>query len=111
MRVIIQQADASYLSRSPARSVGGVITYFDDAANPTIENGIIHAISFIIDVVVTFTGEAEYCAAFIAAQQGVWIRNIAIALGHLQPSIPLLCDNEFAIGLGNNTIKQNRSKS
>jgi hypothetical protein len=110
MHVIIQ-ADASYLSRSRARSVAGAIIYFGDADNPTVENGMIHAISSIIDVVVASAGEAEYGAGFIAAQQGVWIRNIAIAMGHKQPSTPLLCDNEFAIGLGNDTIKQKRSKS
>jgi hypothetical protein len=103
---VIIQADASYLSRSWARSVAGVISYFGDADNPTVENGMIHAISSIIDVVVASAGEAAYGAAFIAAQQGVWIRNIAIAMGHPQPSTLLLCDNEFAIGLGNDTIKQ-----
>ena len=110
MHVIIQ-ADASYLSRSKARSVAGVIIYFGDADNPTIENGMIHAISAIIDVVVASAGEAEYGAAFIAAQQGVWIRTTATAMGHPQPPTPLLCDNEFAIGLGNDIIKQKRSKS
>jgi hypothetical protein len=56
--------------------VAGVIIYFGDAANPTVENGMIHAISSTID-------------AFIAAQQeGVWIRNIAIAMGHPRPPTP-----------------------
>jgi hypothetical protein len=81
MHVIIQ-ANAFYLSRSRARSVAGVIIYFGDANDPTVENGMIHAISAIIDVVVALAGEAEYGAAFIAAQQGVWIRTIATAMGH-----------------------------
>jgi hypothetical protein len=67
---------------------------------------MIYAISAIIDVVVASAGEAEYGAAFIAAQQGVWIRTIATAMGHPQPPTSLLCDNELAIGLGNDTIKQ-----
>jgi hypothetical protein len=85
------------LSRSKARSVAGGIAYFGDAANPTIENGMIHAISSIIDVVVASAGEAEYGSAFICAQRGVWLRTIAIALGHAQPATPILCDNAFAI--------------
>jgi hypothetical protein len=108
---VILQVDASYLSRSKARSVAGGIAYFGDAANPTIENGMIHAISSIIDVVVASAGEAEYGSAFIFAQRGVWLRTIAIALGHAQPATPILCDNAFAIGLANDTIKQKRSKS
>jgi hypothetical protein len=59
---------------------------------------MIFAISSIIDVVVSSAGEAEYGAAFIFAQHGVGLRNIAIALGHLQPLTPILCDNQFAIG-------------
>jgi hypothetical protein len=108
---VILQVDASYLSRSKARSVAGGVAYFGDADNPTKENGMVHAISSIIDVVVASAGEAEYGAAFLFAQQGVWLRNIAVALGHAQPVTPILCDNEFAIGLANDTIKQKKSKS
>jgi hypothetical protein len=55
---------------------------------------MIHAITSFIDVVVASAVQAEYGTAFIAAQQGVWIRNIAIALGHTQPATTLLCDNK-----------------
>jgi hypothetical protein len=110
---VILQVDASYLSRSKARSVAGGVAYFGDAAHPTRENGMIHAISSIIYVVFASAGEAEYGSAFIFAQHGVWLRTIAIAiaLGHSQPPTPILCDNEFAIGLANDTIKQKKSKS
>ena len=108
---VILQVDASYLSRSHARSVAGGVAYFGDADSPTEENGMIFAISSIIDVVVSSAGEAEYGAAFIFAQHGVGLRNIAIALGHLQPPTPILCDNQFAIGLATDTIKQKKSKS
>jgi hypothetical protein len=108
---LILQGDASYLSRSKARSVAGGIAYFGDADNPTVENGMVHAISTIIDVVVASAGEAEYGAGFLIAQHGVYLRNIATELGHRQKATPILCDNAFAIGLGNDTIKQKRSKS
>jgi hypothetical protein len=108
MHVIIQ-AGASYLSRSQARSVAGVITHVGDADNPTVRNGMIHATSSIIDVIVAFAGEAEYGAAFIAAQQGVWIRNITIAMSHAQPSIPLLCDKRH-LGL-NQSLSRSLSLS
>jgi hypothetical protein len=90
--------------------VAGGVAYFGDAANPTQENGMIHAISSIVDVVVASAGEAEYGAAFVFAQHGMWLRTIATALGHIQPPTPILCDNEFAIGLANDTIKQKKSK-
>jgi hypothetical protein len=107
----IMQCDASYLSKSKGRSVAGGIGYFGDADKPTIENGMVYAMSSIIDVVVASAGEAEYGSAFKNAQQAVNMRNIATAMGHKQPATPLLCDNEFAIGLATDTIKQKRSKS
>jgi hypothetical protein len=107
----ILQVDASYLSRSKSRSVAGGIGYFGDADDPTKENGMVYAMSSIIDVVVASAGEAEYGSAFKNAQQSVSMRHIAIAMGHKQPATPILCDNEFAIGLATDTIKQKRSKS
>jgi hypothetical protein len=95
---VILQVDASYLSRSNARSVADGVAYFGDADNPTKENGMIYAISSIIDVVVSSAGEAEYGAAFIFAQQGVGLRNIATALGHMQPPTPILCDINLPSG-------------
>lgn len=107
----ILQTDASYLSRSKARSVAGGIGYFGDASNPTVENGMVYAMSSIIDVVVGSAGEAEYGAGYMNAREAVNIRNIAIACGHQQPPTPVLCDNEFAIELANDTLKQKQSKS
>jgi hypothetical protein len=59
---LILQADASYLSRPKARSVAGGVAYFGDSDDPTTNNGIVHAISSIIDVVVSSAGESEYTA-------------------------------------------------
>jgi hypothetical protein len=60
---------------------------------------------------VASAGEAEYGAAFVFAQHGVWLQTIATALGQIQPPTPIFCDNEFAIGLASDTIKQKKSKS
>ena len=49
---LILQTDASYLSRSNSRSVAGGIGYFGDASNPIKENGMVYAMSSIIDVIV-----------------------------------------------------------
>ena len=105
---LILQTNASYLSRSNSRSVAGGIGCFGDASNPTKENGMVYAMSSIIDVIVASAGEAEYGTTFLNAQQGVHLRNIAIAMGHPQGVTPILCDILFAVGLA---IKQKRSKS
>ena len=68
-------------------------------------NGMVYAMSSIIDVIVASAGEAEY-GITLNAQQGIRLRNIAIAMGHPQGVTPILCDNLFAIGLATDTIKQ-----
>jgi hypothetical protein len=108
---LIQQVDASYLSRSNSRSVAGGISYFGDADNPTTDNGMVHCMSTIIDVIVSSAGKAEYGMAFMNGQCGVQLVNMATAMGHVMPPITMLCDNNFAIGLTTDTIKQRRSKS
>jgi hypothetical protein len=45
---------------------------------------MIHAISSIIDVVVSSAGEAKYGAAYIFAQHGVWLR-LSLSATHNRP--------------------------
>jgi hypothetical protein len=80
---VILQVDASYLSRSKkvVQLQADRVAYFGDADNPTAENSMIHAISSIIDVVVSSAEEAKYGAAFVFAQQGVWLRKHYCCLG------------------------------
>ena len=108
---VCTQTDASYNSRSEARSVAGCIIYFGDASDPTVENGAILGASAIIDAVMASAGESEIAGAFIAAQHTINIRTIAIALQHPQPPSPILTDNEFTVDFANNTCKQRRSKT
>lgn len=106
------QSDASYLSRSRARSVAGGLGYL---TSPTITgspapNGPIFTHSAVLDVVVAFAGEAEYGSLFTLAQKAEFSRTILAALGHPQPATTIYCDNRCAVGLANDTIKQRRSK-
>lgn len=109
--ILFIQSDASYLSRANARSVVGGIFYLGNAERPTNINGAVNAISNIIDVVVASAAEAEYAGAFINAQKGEWLRTVLAALGYPQPPTLLLCDNECAVGIANDTVKIKRSKS
>jgi hypothetical protein len=106
------QSDASFLSRSKSRSVAGGILYCDnadatasadkqaaaatDTSAPTTPalhkdkcitlpfpiNGAIITLSRIIPGVPTSATEAEYAAAYISCKEGVYCRNILIALGY-----------------------------
>jgi hypothetical protein len=111
--VLYIQSDASYLSRSNSRSVAGGILYLGnkESFGSFDINGPILAVSTLIRCVVSSAAEAEYGACFINAQHGVWLRTVLEAMGYKQPATSLICDNKCAVGLGNATIKQKRSKS
>lgn len=79
---LIVQSDASYLSRSKARSVAGGVMYFGDRENPKVLHGAVHCVSVIIDVVVSSVGEAEYGSTFINGKQAENLRTISTAMGH-----------------------------
>jgi hypothetical protein len=106
------QSDASYHSRSGARSVAGGILYCGNADDTTTVNGALLAVSCVISTVCSSVAEAEYAACFINAQHAVWLRVVLEALGYPQRApTPLLCDNLCAVGLANNTVKAKRSKA
>jgi hypothetical protein len=105
------QSDASYLSRSGARSVAGGIHYLGNKDSPTDINGAICAHSSIIPGVPTSAAQAEYCGVFVNGNHSVYLRNSLHDLGYPQPPTVILCDNKCATGIANDTVKAKRSKS
>ena len=111
--ILYIQSDASYLSRSKSRSVGGGVHYLGWKNEPDRINGPIHTTSFIIPVVCQAVSEAEYAGCFHNAQLGVGFRTILEAMRHPQPEdgTPLQSDNLCAVGLANDTMAPRKSKS
>lgn len=121
--ILYLQSDASYLSRSNARSVAGGLAYLDFAILPQNDtdnndnntttnpiNGLVLYHSKIINTVCCSVAEAEYVALYLIAQQGVWLRTILQTMGYPQPPTKILCDNTVAVGIANDTVKLKRSK-
>jgi hypothetical protein len=105
------QTDASFNSRPNGKSVAGAIHYLGNRGHPEQINGALLASSNVIHSVVVSAAEAEYVAAFLAAQEGAVIRQLLQDLGYPQPATILLCDNRCAVGIATNTVKANRTKS
>ncbi len=103
--------DASYLSRSHARSVAGAIFFLGDRLQPTKINGTIHAMSSIIPCVVASAAETEYAAMFAGAQHGAYLSTVLTDLGYPQDPIIIMADNTTAIGIATDSIKQKLSKA
>ena len=111
--ILEAQCDASYLSRSGARSVAGGAAYLVCANDPSpSSNGLISCLSKIIDCIVASVAEAEYAGVFKMGQHLAWLRIVCEALGHPQTKpTRIWCDNVCAVGLCNDTLKLKRSKS
>lgn len=61
--------------------------------------------------VATSTTEAEYRAAYEAAQEVIWLRQFLMDMNYdVSKPITLLCDNQGALALSKNPLYQSRSK-
>lgn len=105
------QSDASYLSRTHARSVSGGLFYLGNHDAPTLINHAICAHSSIIPGVPASAAEAEYCALFMNGRHAIYLRNVLHDLGYPQGPTHILCDNACATGIATDTVKARRSKS
>jgi hypothetical protein len=108
------EADASFNSRPKGRSVlGGIhyLTTIEKLEDNSHRNGPINCISSLSDVVVLSATEAEYASVSKNARAGVYERQVLEAMGYKQPPTTLLTDNEVAIGLTYDRLKQKCSKS
>jgi hypothetical protein len=75
-----------------------------------IEWCILHPLHFL-RFVVTSAAEAELGALFLNCKQATIFHLTLKEMGHPQPPIPINCNNSTAVGITNNTIKCQRSRS
>ena len=109
--ILAAHSDASYLSEPEARSrAGGHIFLSNDVEYPP-NNGSILTIAQVIKRVMSSATEAEMAALFLVAKECVYIRLVLEEMGHKQPATPIHCDNSTAVGIANNTVKKQRSRS
>ena len=116
--VLHKQSDASYLSESHGRSRVGGFSYlgtkamlYEPNAAPSPINGAIAVRSSIIDVVVSSATEAEYAGYFINGKDAEVERTTLEDMGYPQGTTYIQGDNELAIAIGNDQVKQKRSRS
>ena len=107
-------SDVSYLSESNARSwacghffMGSIPVQ----GQPIPLNGAFYTNSVTLKFVVASATEAELGALFHNCQDGIIFRQTLVDMGHPQPKTPVHCDNAAAVGIGNNTVKRQRSRS
>jgi len=111
--ILHAHSDASYLSESNARSrIGGIMFLGNKTPDPTApQNAAIEFFSTIIDVRVSSAAEAEYAALFNVAKECEPLRETLRDLGYPQPATVITCDNQCAVSIAHDTVKQKRSKA
>jgi hypothetical protein len=112
-------SDASYLSKEKARPRVGGYYFLNGRDDPSGNrepklNGGIHTQCRILRPVMASAAEAETAALFHNGQEGAAIRHILDEMGFTQPGptpTGMQCDNTFATGVANDSIKPKRTKA
>jgi hypothetical protein len=109
-------SDVSYLSETDARSRAAGYHYLsnrspDPALMPPPLNGPIHILCHTMNEVLSSASEAELGALFHNLKDASAIRTSLEEMGHPQPPTPVQTDNNTAVGIANDTVKQRRSKA
>ena len=107
-------SDASYLSEANARSRASGHFFMGSLPSdnqPIRLNGAFFTLCKILKFVVASAAEAELGALFLACQEGMIFRLTLEEMGHPQPKTPVHCDNATTVGIANNSIKRQRSRS
>ncbi len=107
-------SDASYLSETNAQSRACshfFLGWEPKDGDPIKLNGPFFTLCTILCFVVSSAAEAELGALFLNCKKGVIFWLTLKELGHPQLRTPVHCDNATTIGIANNTIKRQRSRS
>ena len=107
-------SDASYLSETKSRSRACghfFMGWMPKNGEPIRLNGAFYTNTTILRFVVASAAEAELGALFHNCQDGIIFRQTLMDMGHPQPKTPVHCDNATAVGIANNTVKRQRSRS
>jgi hypothetical protein len=102
--VLAGHNNASYLSKSNARSKAGGHFFMSSDVELMPNNVVVSTISQIIKAVMCLVEEAKVRALFINCHEGVPARHVLKFLGHPQPPIPMQTDNTTALGVVNQNV-------
>ena len=107
-------SDTSYLSVPNAHSRAAGIFFLGSLPQknkPIFLNGTIHVLCTILQFVATSAAVAELGALFLNAKEAKIMRITLEELGHPQPPTPIHINNSTTVGIVNNAIKRQKSRS
>ena len=107
-------SDASYLSAKDSKSRASGYFFLGSIprdGKPIKLNGAIAILCTILRFVAASAAEAELGALFLNAKEARIMRLTLHELGHPQPPTPVHIDNSTTVGIVNNTVKRQKSRS
>jgi hypothetical protein len=107
-------SDASYLSETNVHSRACGHFFMGWTPNPTQPiklNGTFFTLCAILWFVVASAAEAELGALFLNCKQVTIFQLTIEEMGHPQPPTPVNCNNFTTVGIANNTVKHQCSRS
>jgi hypothetical protein len=112
--IMNMHSDASYLSETGVRSRACghfFMGWMPQNGEPIKINGAFYVNVTILKFVVASAAEAKLGTLFHNCQDGIIFRQTLADMGHLQPKTPVHCNNATVVGIANNTIKRQQSRS
>jgi hypothetical protein len=102
--VLVGHSDASYLSKSKARSPAGGHFFMSNNTSKPLNNGTILTIAQIIKAVMFSTAEAKGEALYINCREAIPAHHSLKFMGHPQPPTPMQTNNTTALGVNINNV-------
>ncbi len=102
--VLAGHSNASYLSKSNARSRAGGHLFMSKNMETPPNNGAVFTILQIIKAVMSSAAEAKIGALYINCHKVVPARHVLEFMGHKQPATPMQTDNTTALGVINKNV-------
>ena len=106
--ILAIHSDASFMNEPMARSTAAGFFWLknkDDKDKKMKLNGAVQVILQIIKLVCASTAESELAAIFINAREAIKLKRTLEAMGHKQPPVNIVTDNETAEGIAKQTIR------
>jgi hypothetical protein len=109
--VLTIHSNASYLSKSKARSPAGRHFFLSSDTEDPINNGAVLNLTQIIKAVMSSTAEAELGALYINARKAVPQCQTLAEMAHKQPPTPMQTNNSTALRVVDNNIQPHHTKA
>jgi hypothetical protein len=102
-----------YWQQTPTAERAGIffMGWKADPTKPIKLNGEFFTLCAILRFVVASAAEAELGALFLNCKQATIFRLTLEEMGHPQPPTLVHCNNSTAVGIANNSVKKQRSRS